>query len=374
VGDPKTPETIVFRERKIGKGFPVFIIAEAGTSHGGSLPKAKELVQAAAESGADCIKFQIVFAEEIIHPKTGLVALPGGNIPLFDRFKQVEKDIVFYREIKEYADKKNILFLATPFGLKSADILRRLTAGAVKIASPELNHYPLLKEVDKFGWPIIFSTGVSTLKDIENALAAVSSPAAILHCITAYPAPEEEYNLKVIPMLEEQFHVPAGISDHSLDPVLIPVVSTCIGSRILEKHITLDSRGSGLDDPIACTPEKFTAMYRGVRDAEKSGFSETLRMMEKEYGKKRIKTIQGKGHKELAPAEAENYRTTNRSVTAVRDIRKGEILTEANIALLRSEKNLIPGLPAEEYMDLLGKKAARNIPDGTGLSQQDIRA
>ena len=373
MGARQNPGTITFRDIKIGEGCKIFIIAEAGTSHGGSLTLAKELVNAAAESGADCVKFQIVFADEIIHPKTGLVSLPGGDIPLYESFKQVEANELFFQNIKEYADKKDILFLATPFGSKSAKIIKNLNVGAVKIASPEINHYPLLQEVDTFNWPIIFSTGVSTRNDIENALAAIKNPSALLHCITAYPAPENEYNLRVIPRLSEKFGVPAGVSDHSLDPIIVPVLSACAGGKIIEKHITLDRTGKGLDDPIAVTPGEFGRMVRNVRDAEVNGFSETLAFMRKEYGDRRINSILGDGRKVLAPSEADNYRTTNRSIRAVRDIAKGEVLTKLNIALLRSEKNLSPGLRTEEFKNILGEKALRHIHDGAGLSWEDIR-
>ena len=173
-----------------------FIIAEIGTAHQGDIKKAEKLIQAAAEAGADCAKFQVVFAEEIIHPLTGDVPLPGGNTPLFEVFKGYEQDISFYSELKKITESNNMIFMASPFGLKSASILHQIGSEIFKIASPELNHYPLLEEVQSYNKKIILSTGVSTLGDIEAALEITGKEkTSVLHCITAYPAPPEQYNL-----------------------------------------------------------------------------------------------------------------------------------------------------------------------------------
>jgi len=146
------------------------IIAELGTSHNGELSKAKEMAVAAVESGAGCVKLQMVFADEILHPNTGEVSLPGGKIKLYDRFKQLEIKPEFYAEVKEYVESLGLLFLCTPFGLKSAGLLKELKPKIVKIASPELNYTALLREVAGWGLPVLLSTGVSKLGDIEEAV------------------------------------------------------------------------------------------------------------------------------------------------------------------------------------------------------------
>jgi len=148
----------------------VLVIAEIGTAHGGSIEKAKELVSAAAEGGADCAKFQCVFAEEIIHPNTGVVPLPGGPIALYERFLSLEEDEEFYASVKAYAESLGMVFLCTPFGLRSARLLMRIECEAMKIASPELNHFPLIDELASYGLPTILSSGVSTPADIDRAL------------------------------------------------------------------------------------------------------------------------------------------------------------------------------------------------------------
>ncbi|HRY55036.1 MAG TPA: N-acetylneuraminate synthase family protein, partial [Spirochaetia bacterium] len=238
--------------RRFGPG-RVLVIAEIGTGHGGDRSRAAELVAAAAEAGADCAKFQCVFAEEILHPETGTVPLPGGAIRLYDRFRRLEEPPSFYAEAKAEAERRGMLFLCTPFGIRSARLLRELGVGLMKVASPELNHLPLLAELAAYGLPTILSSGVSTLADIEAALGilrgrmdgragtggAGAPSLALLHCVTAYPAPAEDYNLRLLAGLSSVFGIPTGVSDHSLDPVLVPALSVAAGSSIVEKHICL---------------------------------------------------------------------------------------------------------------------------------------
>ena len=358
--------TIQFGKHQIGGNNPVFIIAEIGTSHEGDLKKAEELIIAASEAGVDCVKFQYVIAKEIIHPDTGNVSLPGGEIPLFERFQKLEKPIDFYSELKQITESNNLTFLCTPFGIESAQNLKKIGVEGIKIASPELNHYPLIQEVSNL--PVILSTGVSTLGDIEKALVYPENGAALLHCITSYPAPEEEYNLNLIPALSGIFGRPAGVSDHSADPILVPLLSTAMGGSIIEKHITLSKKGDGLDDPIAITPSELTHMCREVRKAENMNQKETLSLLGDKYGERKISRVLGTGIKTLAPAEADNYKTTNRSIMAIQNIRKGELFTKENTALLRSEKFLTPGLSPENYNIILNRKATHNIKSGKGIS------
>ncbi|HOV37686.1 MAG TPA: N-acetylneuraminate synthase family protein [Spirochaetales bacterium] len=379
------------------------LIAEIGTSHGGDLTKARELIAAASEAGADAAKFQLVFADEILHPKSGVVELPGGRIPLYDRFKALEQPIEFYATLKEETESHGLTFVCSPFGIRSARILREIGTRVFKIASPELNHYPLLEEVASYGNSTILSTGVSTLGDIEMAVSVVSGrnplysdrggasdgaqektqkkvlvfPAlTLLHCITSYPAPEEEYNLSLIPNLRGIFGVPVGVSDHSLDPVLVPVLAVLEKARIVEKHFTLDRKGEGLDDPIALVPKEFAQMALEVRSAflelQAGRRGHVVEALEARYGKERVYNALGDGVKRLARSEEENYRTTNRSIHAMRELKGGEILDETNCALLRTEKTLRPGLPPELWNIVLGKRLVRPVPDGEGITWEDV--
>jgi sialic acid synthase SpsE len=370
-------EKIVVNSTEYGPG-RVMVIAELGTSHGADRVKAGELIEAAAEAGADCIKFQIVYAREILHPNTGEVLLPGGKIRLYDRFRELELDPSFFAEMKERVEKKGLLFLCTPFGLQSAGELMELRPKCVKIASPELNFTALLRKVASYRLPTLLSTGVSKLGDIEEALSIMEEtpggapPLCLLHCITSYPAPETDYNLRVLKSLSSVFGVPVGISDHSLDPCLVPVLGSAMGAAVIEKHFCLSRDDPGLDDPIALPPASFSQMTRALREAEKAGPVETLDAMRRERGSELVEKILGDGVKKLAPSEKANYERTNRSVHALKDIAEGEIIEKETIASLRTEKILRPGLPPKWEEKIIGRKAGKFIPAGEGIRFGDI--
>jgi len=369
----------------------VLIIAELGTAHGADTVKAGELIEAAAEAGADCIKFQMVYAREILHPNTGEVALPGGKIRLYDRFRELEIDPSFYADMKERVEKRGLIFLCTPFGLQSARELRALAPRCIKIASPELNFGALLAEIASYRLPTLLSTGVSKLGDIEAALsifedysqnAAIGQTAAetgayspsicLLHCVTAYPAPENDYNLRVLGSLASVFGVPVGVSDHSLDPELVPVLAAASGAAVIEKHFCLSRDDPGLDDPIALPPALFAKMSASVRRAEKAGPRETIAAMRRERGADLVEAILGGGVKRLAPSEKANYERTNRSVHALIDIHEGEIIRKDMIASLRTEKILRPGLPPSWEERIIGRRARAFIPSGEGIRFEDL--
>lgn len=372
----------------------VHISAEIGTSHSGSIDKARQLIDAAVNAGTDSVKFQWVYAHEILHPNTGLVELPGGTIPLFQRFQQLEVPPSFFQEVRDYTKSKGCLFICSPFGLQSLEELVALEPDAIKIASPELNHYPLLQrlaqirkqqeEQGKNPVPVILSSGVSTLEDIERALAILANPKkeasslqgiTLLHCVTSYPAPEEEYNLQVLQNLAAIFGIEVGVSDHSLHPYLVPALATACGARFVEKHITLSKTTDGLDDPVALTPEDFATMVQKIRQMEKPlynyggscGSSIIIEELEEEFGKEKIHSILGTGIKTLAPAEKANYGRTNRSIHVLYDMKAGEVITQDKIALLRTEKVLNPGLNPRYLDTVLGSKLQKNIEAGQGL-------
>ncbi len=350
------------------------IIAEIGTGHCGDISKAKELVAAAAEAGADCAKFQCVFADEILHPNTGSVPLPGGPIALFDRFLELEEDEDFYASIKEYTELRGLLFLCTPFGIRSARLLHRIGCQAIKVASPELNHFPLLDEISSYGLPTILSSGVSTLADMDRALRCFTTGFAVsvLHCVTAYPAPTSDYNLRLLRSIGSLFGIPVGISDHTLDPVLIPALSIAVGGCIVEKHICLSRNDPGLDDPIALPPESFSSMVRAIRRAQNAPAEETRAALVSEYGSSQVEAALGDGIKRLAPSEAANYHRTRRSVHAMCDIERGQTFEATTIAILRTEKVLRPGLDPSLLPMVLGRHAERDVAAGEGIEWADL--
>jgi sialic acid synthase SpsE len=350
-----------------------FVIAEIGTGHLGDRAKAAELIAAAAEAGADCAKFQVVFADEIIHPLTGELNLPGGRVRLYDKFKQVEQDADFYRFCKEATERAGMVFLASPFGVESAQLLEDLGSAWFKVASPELNHVPLLERLRSFGKPVVLSSGVSRLEDIERAVDAFKGlPISLLHCITAYPAPPEEYNLRVLRPLSVLFGCPVGVSDHSMDPELVPVIGRAAGATLVEKHFCLSRQDPGLDDPIALDPALFRQMTRGLRSLETAPEADWDRLVRERYGEARVEAILGTGRKVLAPAERANYERTNRSLHAVKALPAGHRLVAGDLAALRTEKVLRPGLAPSLEPVVLGRVLQRDLPAGEGLEWDDL--
>jgi len=364
---------ITFAQRPVGTGFPCLVVAELGTSHQGDLDHARRLIDAAVSAGAECLKFQLVHAEEILHPRSGRVELPGGSVALYDQFRALERGQEFYAALKEHTEAAGALFLCSPFGIRSARELRDLGCSALKIASPELNHFPLLREVSSYGLPLVLSSGVSLLADIERALEITGrDQTALLHCITAYPAPEDEYNVAVLDSLRRVFGVAVGLSDHSLDPILVPVLAVAHGACVVEKHFTLSRGDGGLDDPVALEPSELRRLVEAVRRAETDGPDATLDRLRAEYGTARVEAVTGSGIKRLAPSERDNYRRTNRSLHAVKEIPAGRLITESDVAILRTEKVLRPGLGPEHLAVVVGATAKRRIPEGEGIEWADI--
>ena len=410
------------------------VIAEIGTSHEGSVEKAKALVDLAKDSGADAVKFQWVYADEILHPKTGFVNLPTGKIPLYDRFKSLECPPSFYREMKEYAESLGLKFVCSPFGLRSLSELLELSPYAIKIASPELDHYPMLKALTDYRIsqiqkgeepiPVIISSGVSTLSDIEKALSILTGAwsgsatwsggansscdvaarafgscagtegassgctyesklkegLTLLHCITSYPAPEDEYNVRLLETLAGVFGVPCGLSDHSLDAVLVPVLSVLCGAVAIEKHITLSRKTSGLDDPVALEGEQFALMVHAVsqtrtllnRYGREKGREEIFKQLSESYPVERIERVLGSGVKALAKSERENYGRTNRSLHFMRDMKKGEVVSPSCVGVLRTEKVLTPGISPEYLDEVVGSVLSKDVEDGSGVQFSDF--
>ncbi|AEJ62247.1 N-acetylneuraminic acid synthase domain-containing protein [Spirochaeta thermophila DSM 6578] len=370
------------------------IVAEVGTGHHGEKERAEELIEAAREAGADWVKTQVVWAEEILHPRCGVVPLPGGPVSLYERFRSLEVPEEFYEWFAARALEAGMRPLFSVFGMRSAALMGRLLAvfggeiPAVKIASPELVYVQLLDAVRRLGMPVVLSSGVSLLGDIETSIGVLRGegwmvpgwgrvegdgkgvPVTLLHCVTAYPAPEEDYNLRVLPLLAGLFGVPVGVSDHSRDPELIPATAVALGARMIEKHLCLSHEGGGLDDPVALEPDEFARMVGAVRAVEGAG-EEGLRVVREAYGA-RVEGVLGSGEKRLAPAERGNYGRSNRSIHVRRTVKAGSVLREEDLVVVRTEKMLRPGLPPVFLPVVVGRRVAREVEEGEGLRWEDL--
>lgn len=370
-----------------------YIIAEIGTSHGGSLEKAYQLIDAAVFAGADCVKFQWVYADEILHPDTGMVDLPGGSVRLYDKFLSLEVPDSFFKKVCKYARSKGVAFACSPFGIRSLRKLWALHPDAIKIASPELNHFPMLEELLKLEntfyedsqVPVILSSGVSKLEDIEKTVKLLSPlhyadcgqaglpTLSLLHCVTSYPAPETDYNLAVLKFLKEHFSITVGVSDHSLDPVIVPAIGAAAGAGIIEKHITLSRETDGLDDPVALTPLQFAQMVEKVHAVDLLAEEERMPFVVKEFGIEKVNAVMGDGQKKLAASEEANYKRTNRSIHYLKSLKAGTKLRSKDIAVLRTEKVLTPGISPEYFKEVLGRQLAVDVTAGAGLLWEDLK-
>ena len=354
------------------------IIAEIGTAHAGDIHKAFKMIDDAVWAGSDAVKFQIVYADEILHPNSGYVKLPQGDVLLYDRFKCLELPVSFYAELADYARKKGVMFSASVFGERSFQDLLALQPDFFKVASPELNYNSLIKDIAKCGVPLILSTGVSRLSDIESAIEvvrAVSSKLslAILHCITSYPAPENEYNVSLIENLSNIFGVPVGLSDHSLHPFFIPALSLAFYSCIIEKHICSSRNEKGLDDKIALEPNDFKLMCKTIREVEGKNRQEIIEyLLKQDIKEKTILEAIGNGVKFLAPSEFQNYERTNRSIHYVHDMKRGMSIKKEDICIVRTEKVLSVGLSPRMYDVVLNSVLQRDVKAGEGVQFDDI--
>jgi len=332
---------VMIGKRAVGASEPCFIIAEAGSNHDRKLGQAKQLIDVAVEANADAVKFQTFVAEKIAaRTKADVARIDyGGARSLFELYKNLELPREWQRELSLYCRKRDILFLSTPFDEEAVDQLEGLGVEAFKIASFELVHLPLLKCVARKGRPIILSTGMANLGDIEDALQVIreegNEQAILLHCAINYPPPLESVNLAAMDTLRQAFQVPVGYSDHTLG-VTVPIAAVARGANVIEKHFTIDKTLPGPDHSFALDPDELKAMVRSIREAE---------------------AAIGTPVKKAAPDEVEHLKRGRRSIFARVNIPKGAIISERMLAVLRPGIGLAP-----KYLEIIvGRKAQRDI-------------
>jgi N-acetylneuraminate synthase len=330
-------------ERAIGDGAPCYVIAEAGSNHNGSLPQALALIDVASEAGADAVKFQGFRARTLYPRNAGKSDYLKDERSIYDIIEAMEMPVAWIPILAAHCRARGVHFLCTPFDEEWADALQPHVP-AFKIASYEVSHLPLIRRVLGFGKPTFVSTGASTLEDVmpvvELAGKVGNHQLVLLQCTASYPTPPEDVNARALVTLREATGCLVGLSDHSRNPVVAPVVAVALGACVIEKHFTLSNRMPGPDQRFAVEPGELKALIAAVRDAE---------------------AVLGTGEKRVLEIEHELLAFARRSIFAARAIGAGETFSRENIVVLRNGTNP-PGLPPVEYDRLLGRRASRDIP------------
>ncbi|MBU3174992.1 N-acetylneuraminate synthase [Clostridium estertheticum] len=327
----------------IGDGNQAFIIAEAGVNHNGDINIAKQLVDKAVISGVDAIKFQTFKTEKLVTGYADMADYQKSNIghasSQFNMLKQLELSQESFIKIQEYCKYKEIMFLSTPFDFESADFLESIGMPAFKISSGDLTNIPLLEHIAKFNKPIILSSGMANLSEIEEALNAIyclgNKEVAVLHCTSNYPAKLQSVNLNAMNTIKNAFNVVGGYSDHTKG-ITVPIAATAIGADIIEKHFTLDKSMQGPDHKASLNPTELKDMVQSIRDVEMA---------------------LGNGIKRYNPSEVDTIKAARKSIVASRYIKKGQIITLMDLDYKRPGTGLSPKF----YVDIVGKKTNRDI-------------
>ena len=345
-----TTSSFKIGSRAIGPGQPVYVVAELSANHGQRLETALALVKAAKECGADAVKIQTYTPETItLESDNEYFRIAHGTIwdgsTLYELYREAYTPWEWHRPIQEATEREGLAFFSTPFDFTAVDFLETLNVPLHKIASFELVDLPLIRKVALTGKPVVMSTGMATLAEIDEAVRAFHDAGGeemmLLKCTSAYPSPPEEMNLRTIPHLSEAFGVPVGLSDHSLS-VASSVTAVALGACLIEKHLTLDRSKPGPDSAFSLEPQEFKQMVEAVRAAGRALGQVTYEATEKEA----------------------SSRAFRRSLFVVEDIKAGEIFTPKNVRSIRPAH----GLPPKYLENVLGRQAACNIQRGTPLS------
>ena len=340
--------------REIGRGQPTYVIAELSGNHNGEYERAADLVRAAHRARADAVKLQTYTADTItLDCDNDFFRVQSGTLwdgrTLHDLYQEAHTPWDWQPKLKALAEELGMHCFSSPFDSTAVDFLETLSVPAYKIASFELVDIPLIRKVAATGKPMIMSTGMATLAEIEEAVVAArgagATGIALLKTNSAYPAPPDEVHLRTIPHMAEAFGVPTGLSDHTLG-IAVPVASVAMGACIIEKHLCLRRADGGPDSAFSLEPEEFAAMVDAVRVAERA-----------------------LGEVHYAPTEKQlASRPFRRSLFVVADVKAGEVFTNDNVRSIRPAH----GLHTRHLADVLGRRAARDIERGTPLAWEHV--
>lgn len=340
--------------RPVGDQAPVYVIAEAGVNHNGDVNAAVALIDAAADANADAVKFQTFDPAALVTDYAAQATYQTGRAPatnqraMLERLRLADRD---FARLAEHAAQRGITFLSTPFDQGSAQLLDDLGIAAYKVGSGDLSNLPLLADVARRGRPLIISTGMADLDEIAEAVDAVrqagAHEVALLHCVSSYPAPIEQANLRSLDTLRTAFpFAVVGYSDHCLG-LTASLVAVARDARILERHLTLDRSQSGPDHALSLEPPQFAELVRRIRE---------------------IETALGSGDKQPQPAERDVMAVSRRSIVATRDLLIGDTIAEEDLAIKRPSG----GLPPARLPALVGRTVARPVRSGAQVSDEDL--
>ena len=325
----------------------VIIIAEAGVNHNGDYETAKQLALKAKEAGADYVKFQTGIPENVISRNANMAEYQKANIGYsesqLDMVRKIMLDRNAFAPLKQYCDAIGIKFISTPFDLVSIDILQPLKMDFWKIPSGEITNYPYLKKIAQLREPVIMSTGMSEMNEIEEAIAVLCSNGltkdqiTLLHCNTEYPTPMQDVNLRAMEQMHERFGVNVGYSDHT-NGIEVPIAAVAMGAEVLEKHFTLDKTLPGPDHKASLNPNELKAMVEAIRNIEQAI---------------------GNGEKHVSNSEQRNIAIARKSIIAAKDIKQGEYLTEENLTTKRPGNGVSP----MRWNEVIGTKAIRDFAE-----------
>ncbi|MCZ6688367.1 MAG: pseudaminic acid synthase [Planctomycetota bacterium] len=346
--------TLTIPGRTIGTGHPVYVVAEMSGNHHQSFDRAVQIVRAAKEAGADAIKLQTYTADTLtIQSDKEYFRIGKGTIwegkTLYDLYGEAYTPWEWQPKLRDVANDLGLDCFSSPFDASAVEFLEEMGASLYKIASFEIVDLPLLRCVGEKRKPVIVSTGMATLPEIEDAVRTLreagAAGVALLKCTSAYPAPPEEMNLQTIPHLSHKFDCPAGLSDHTLGTT-VPVAAVALGASIVEKHLTLSRETPGPDSAFSLEPEEFSEMVNAIRTVEKA-----------------------LGEERYQPTEREKASVVfRRSLFVVKDIKGGEILNKENVRSIRPGY----GLPPKHLDEVLGRRAAKDLEAGTPLGWDGI--
>jgi N-acetylneuraminate synthase len=345
--------TVEIAGRRIGAGEPPYLVAELSANHLGSLDRALAIVDAAARAGADAVKLQTYRPDTITIDHTGpgfvLEGGPWAGRRLFDLYREAHTPWEWHEALFARGRACGVAVFSSPFDSTAVELLEKLGAPAYKIASFEIVDLPLIERCAATGKPLVISTGMAARAEIEEAVSTAERAGAggivLLHCVSGYPTPAEEANLRTIPDMARRFGIPIGLSDHTLGTA-VAVASVAVDAAMIEKHITLSRKDGGADSGFSLEPEEFAAMASACRTAYAA-------LGEVDYA--------------LADSEAANARL-RRSLYVVADVAAGETLTDRNVRSIRPGYGLAP----KHYRTVIGRRATRALARGTPLAWTDF--